>query len=61
MIVVTKKGKNMNDFQYDLYKRVKAVILATPTCPDGWMDNPCASCLAEAVARDLIDSGLVEA
>mgnify|MGYP003338590421 FL=1 len=51
----------MNDFQYDLYKRVKAVILATPTCPDGWMDNPCASCLAEAVARDLIDSGLVEA
>lgn len=51
----------MNETQYELYKRIKAVILSTPTCPDGWLEFPCASCLAEAVSLDLIDSGMVEA
>lgn len=44
----------------DLYWFVKDVTLSLPACPDGWMHNPCASCIAEAVAERLVYNGIVE-
>lgn len=37
-----------------LYNTVKKIILGTPRCPDG-DQLPCASCLAEAIAKVLND------